>query len=63
MGGDRAQRRVLWATLVGVFVTSFPSVILVAALPDIRAAVMGTEDMQEGIRSFIERRPAVFKGK
>ena len=35
MGGDRAQRRVLWATLVGVFVTSFPSVILVAALPDI----------------------------
>jgi MFS family permease len=35
MGGDRGQRRVLWATLVGVFVTSFPSVILVAALPDI----------------------------
>jgi MFS family permease len=35
MGGDRAQRRVLWATLVGVFVTSVPSVILVAALPDI----------------------------
>ncbi len=34
-----------------------------AALPDIRAAVMGTEDMQEGMRSFIERRPAVFKGK
>jgi MFS family permease len=29
------QRRVLAATLVGVFVTSFPSVILVAALPDI----------------------------
>src|SRR3954468_12083862 len=35
MGGERRQRRVLWATLVGVFVTSFPSVILVAALPDI----------------------------
>lgn len=35
MGGGRAQRRVLWATLVGVFVTSFPSVILVAALPDV----------------------------
>jgi MFS family permease len=35
MGGGRRQRRVLWATLVGVFVTSFPSVILVAALPDI----------------------------
>lgn len=35
----------------------------IAALPEIRAAVMGTEDMQEGMRSFIERRPAVFKGK
>lgn len=35
----------------------------IAALPEIRAAVMGTEDMQEGIRSFVERRPAVFKGK
>ena len=29
------QRRVLVATLLGIFVTSFPSVILVAALPDI----------------------------
>ncbi|MCU1374477.1 MAG: Major Facilitator Superfamily transporter [Actinomycetia bacterium] len=35
MGGEPTQRRVLWATLVGIFVTSFPSVILVAALPDI----------------------------
>jgi enoyl-CoA hydratase len=35
----------------------------IAALPEIRAAVMGTEDMQEGIRSFVERRPAVFKGR
>lgn len=26
-------------------------------------AVMASEDMQEGIRSFVERRPAVFKGK
>lgn len=34
-----------------------------AALPEIRAAVMGTEDMQEGIRSFVERRPAQFKGR
>jgi MFS family permease len=35
MGGEPTQRRVLGATLVGIFVTSFPSVILVAALPDI----------------------------
>lgn len=35
----------------------------IAALPEIRAAVMGTEDMQEGMRSFMERRPAVFKGR
>jgi enoyl-CoA hydratase/carnithine racemase len=35
----------------------------IAALPEIRAAVMGTEDMQEGIRSFVERRPAVFQGR
>ena len=30
-----SQRRVLAATLLGIFVASFPSVILVAALPDI----------------------------
>jgi len=35
----------------------------IAALPGIRAAVMGTEDMKEGMQSFIERRPAVFQGK
>lgn len=35
----------------------------IAALPEIRAAVMGTEDMQEGIRSFVERRAAEFKGR
>ena len=35
MGDGRAQRRVLAASLVGIFVTSFPSVILVAALPEI----------------------------
>jgi len=38
MNGGRAQRRVLVATLLGIFVTSFPSVILVAALPDIADA-------------------------
>ena len=37
--------------------------ILQKRLPEIRAAVMGTEDMREGMQSFIERRPAVFKGK
>ena len=35
----------------------------IAALPEIRAAVMGTEDMKEGMQSFIERRPAVFTGR
>jgi enoyl-CoA hydratase/carnithine racemase len=34
----------------------------IAWLPKIRETVMGTDDMQEGIRSFIERRPPVFKG-
>jgi enoyl-CoA hydratase/carnithine racemase len=33
----------------------------IAALPEIRAAVIGTEDQQEGIRSFVERRPAVLR--
>ncbi len=35
----------------------------IAELPAIRAAVMGTEDMREGMQSFMERRAAVFKGK
>jgi enoyl-CoA hydratase/carnithine racemase len=35
----------------------------IAAMPEIRATVMGTDDMQEGIRSFVERRPAVFTGR
>ena len=35
----------------------------IAALPEIRAAVMGTDDMKEGMQSFIERRPAVFSGR
>jgi enoyl-CoA hydratase/carnithine racemase len=34
-----------------------------AAIPDIQATVMGTEDAKEGIRSFVERRPAVFRGE
>lgn len=34
-----------------------------AALPEIRQKVMGSKDMMEGIMSFMERRPAVFKGE
>jgi enoyl-CoA hydratase/carnithine racemase len=33
-----------------------------AAIADIRATVLDTEDAKEGIRSFVERRPAVFRG-
>jgi enoyl-CoA hydratase/carnithine racemase len=32
-------------------------------LPTIRARVLQTEDAKEGIRSFVERRPAVFQGQ
>ena len=32
-------------------------------LPEVRETVFGTEDQQEGIRSFMERREAVFKGR
>jgi len=35
----------------------------VAAIPEIHAAVMGTEDAKEGIRSFVERREAQFQGR
>jgi enoyl-CoA hydratase/carnithine racemase len=35
----------------------------IAMLPAIRARVMGTEDAREGIRSFVERRAAVFQGR
>lgn len=38
-----------------------PSAIV--AIPEMSAAVMATEDFQEGIASFIERRPAQFKGR
>jgi enoyl-CoA hydratase len=33
------------------------------AVPGIRERVMGTADAAEGIRSFVERRPAVFQGR
>jgi len=33
-----------------------------AEIPKIRATVLNTKDAQEGIRSFIERRPAEFQG-
>ena len=32
-------------------------------IPKIRERVMNSEDMKEGIQSFIERRVAVFKGR
>ncbi|HEY5645394.1 MAG TPA: hypothetical protein VIS76_05620 [Pseudomonadales bacterium] len=35
----------------------------IAAIPRIRERVMQTEDAAEGIRSFIERRQAVFTGR
>jgi enoyl-CoA hydratase/carnithine racemase len=35
----------------------------VAAIPAMSAAVRGSEDFQEGITSFIERRPAQFTGR
>jgi len=33
------------------------------AVPGIRERVMSTADAAEGIRSFVERRPAVFQGR
>lgn len=35
----------------------------IAAIPAVRARVMTSADAAEGIRSFIERRPAVFTGR
>ena len=35
----------------------------IAGIPAIHAAVMGTEDAKEGIRSFVERREAQFQGR
>ncbi|MCW5748443.1 MAG: crotonase/enoyl-CoA hydratase family protein [Alphaproteobacteria bacterium] len=35
----------------------------IAMLPAIRARVIDTEDAKEGIRSFVERRAAVFQGR
>lgn len=34
----------------------------IEAIPAIRVKVMGSEDAAEGIKSFVERRPAVFRG-
>ena len=34
-----------------------------AMLPEIRARVLASEDAKEGIRSFVERRPAKFQGR
>lgn len=35
----------------------------VEVIPEIHSAVLNSEDMMEGIQSFIERRPAKFQGK
>ncbi|HJQ60837.1 MAG TPA: crotonase/enoyl-CoA hydratase family protein [Vineibacter sp.] len=35
----------------------------IAALPQIRGRVMASEDAKEGIRSFVERRAAIFQGR
>jgi enoyl-CoA hydratase/carnithine racemase len=35
----------------------------VEIIPEVRAAVFGTEDAREGIQSFVERRAAVFRGR
>jgi|SRR3954452_9972560 enoyl-CoA hydratase len=32
-------------------------------IPKIKHRVFSSEDMKEGIQSFVERRPAVFRGK
>jgi enoyl-CoA hydratase len=35
----------------------------IGVIPEIRQRVFNTEDMKEGIQSFVERRQAVFKGR
>lgn len=35
----------------------------IACIPDIREKVFGTEDFKEGVKSFVERREAVFQGR
>ena len=35
----------------------------IAAIEEMSAAVQATEDFAEGIASFLERRPAVFRGR
>ena len=56
---------------IGIQVTKEASLKYIAAgekaaidvIPTIRDRVMNSEDMKEGIQSFIERRAAVFKGR
>ncbi|MNW03964.1 enoyl-CoA hydratase [compost metagenome] len=33
------------------------------AIPEIRSTVLNSEDCKEGIKSFVERREAVFKNR
>ena len=35
----------------------------IVAIPEVAATVQATEDFQEGMASFIERRPAQFTGR
>jgi enoyl-CoA hydratase len=35
----------------------------IAAIPEMASSVQATDDFQEGIASFVERRPAQFKGR
>jgi enoyl-CoA hydratase/carnithine racemase len=56
---------------LGVQVTKRAAQVYLAAaeraaiemIPEIRAAVFGTEDAREGMQSFVERRAAVFRGR
>lgn len=56
---------------IGIQVTKEAGLIFIAAgekaavdvIPKIRERVLSTEDMKEGIQSFVERRQAVFKGR
>lgn len=47
----------------GLTFTETGEAAAIACIPAIRERLLGTEDAAEGIRSFIERRPAQFQGK
>jgi len=47
----------------GLTFTEAGEAAAIACIPAIRARVLGTEDAAEGIRSFVERRPAQFQGR